>query len=36
MRKPFGATFPEAEIPAMVEYLVKTYGVERPAGAAAK
>ncbi len=29
MKKPFGAPFPEADIPAMVEYLVKTYGAER-------
>ena len=29
MRKPFGAQFPDDEIPAMVDYLVKTYGAER-------
>jgi sulfite dehydrogenase len=29
MKKPFGAPFPEEDIPAMVEYLVKTYGAER-------
>jgi len=29
MKKPFGAPFPEEEIPAMVDYLVKTYGAER-------
>lgn len=41
MKKPFGAQFPDAEIPDMVDYLVKTYGAERsnavpPAKAAAK
>jgi sulfite dehydrogenase len=36
MRKPFGATFPESEIPVMVDYLVKNYGAERPAGAGTK
>jgi mono/diheme cytochrome c family protein len=39
MKKPFGAQFPDAEIPAMVDYLVKTYGAERstaPPPAAAK
>ncbi|MES2114252.1 MAG: cytochrome c [Pseudomonadota bacterium] len=39
MKKPFGAPFPEADIPAMVDYLVKTYGAERstaPPAAAAK
>lgn len=30
MKKPFGAQFDDAEIPAMVEYLVKTYGNEQP------
>jgi hypothetical protein len=30
MKKPFGAPYPEAELPAMVDYLVKTYGAERP------
>jgi sulfite dehydrogenase len=29
MKKPFGATFPDADVPAMVDYLVKTYGAER-------
>lgn len=29
MKKPFGAQFPDAEIPDMVDYLVKTYGAER-------
>ena len=33
MKKPFGAQFDDADIPAMVDYLVKTYGNER-AGAA--
>ena len=31
MKKPFGAPFPDADIAAMVDYLVKTYGAERPA-----
>ncbi len=26
MKKPFGAPFPDADVPAMVDYLVKTYG----------
>jgi sulfite dehydrogenase len=37
MKKPFGAQFNDADIPAMVDYLVKTYGNERsgpPPGAA--
>jgi sulfite dehydrogenase len=29
MKKPFGAPFPDDDIPAMVDYLVKTYGAER-------
>ncbi|NHQ94324.1 c-type cytochrome [Janthinobacterium lividum] len=29
MKKPFGAQFDDADVPAMVDYLVKTYGVER-------
>ena len=29
MKKPFGAQFPDDEIAAMVDYLVKTYGAER-------
>ena len=36
MSKPFGAPFPESEVPAMVDYLVKTYGAERSAATAAK
>jgi cytochrome c5 len=36
MKKPFGAPFPAEEVPAMVDYLVKTYGAERPATTAAK
>lgn len=36
MRKPFGAPFPEADIPAMVDYLVKTYGAEQAAPMAAR
>ncbi|AOY94590.1 sulfite:cytochrome C oxidoreductase subunit B [Cupriavidus sp. USMAA2-4] len=35
MKAPFGAPFPEEDMPAMVDYLVKTYGAERPAGAKA-
>ncbi|MGK5037859.1 c-type cytochrome [Janthinobacterium sp. LB3P118] len=31
MKKPFGAQFDDADMPAMVDYLVKTYGVERGA-----
>jgi sulfite dehydrogenase len=30
MKKPFGATFPDEDIAAMVDYLVKTYGAEQP------
>ena len=30
MKKPFGAPFPDEDIAAMVDYLVKTYGAERP------
>ena len=30
MKKPFGAQFPDDDIAAMVDYLVKTYGAERP------
>ncbi|MGX9714315.1 SorB family sulfite dehydrogenase c-type cytochrome subunit [Janthinobacterium lividum] len=33
MKKPFGAQFDDADMPAMVDYLVKTYGVERGAAA---
>ena len=29
MKKPFGATFPDDDVAPMVDYLVKTYGVER-------
>ena len=29
MKKPFGAPFPDEDIAAMVDYLVKTYGSER-------
>jgi sulfite dehydrogenase len=31
MKKPFGAQFADDEIPAIVDYLVKTYGAERSA-----
>ncbi|WP_317201573.1 cytochrome c [Janthinobacterium sp.] len=34
MKKPFGAQFDERDMPAMVDYLVKTYGAERAAVAA--
>ncbi len=30
MKHPFGAFYADADIPAMVDYLVKTYGIERP------
>lgn len=33
MKKPFGAQFDDADIPAMVDYLVKTYGNERSGAA---
>jgi sulfite dehydrogenase len=36
MKKPFGAQFPDDDIPAMVDYLVKTYGAERDAPAVRK
>ncbi|PMQ17405.1 c-type cytochrome [Janthinobacterium sp. AD80] len=40
MKKPFGAQFADEDLPAMVDYLVKTYGAERsaamPVAAAAK
>lgn len=29
MKHPFGAPFPEEDMPAMADYLVKTYGAER-------
>ena len=29
MKKPFGAQFADEDVPAMVDYLVKTYGAER-------
>ena len=32
MKKPFGATFPDEDVAAMVDYLVRTYGAERPPG----
>jgi hypothetical protein len=35
MKKPFGAQFPDEDIPAMVDYLVKTYGIERVTATAA-
>ena len=28
MKSPFGAPFPDEDIPAIVDYLVKTYGAE--------
>ena len=36
MKKPFGAAFPDEDIAAMVDYLVKTYGAERAVAAAPK
>jgi sulfite dehydrogenase len=30
MKHPFGAFFPDEDIAPMVDYLVKTYGAERP------
>ena len=36
MKKPFGAQFPDEDVPAMVDYLVKTYGAERAGAADAK
>ena len=35
MKKPFGAQFADEDVPAMVDYLVKTYGAERSAAVAA-
>lgn len=34
MKHPFGAPFSDQDIPAMVDYLVKTYGTEKNASAA--
>ena len=34
MKKPFGAQFPDEDVAAMVDYLVKAYGAERPAAVA--
>jgi hypothetical protein len=34
MKKPFGAQFPDADIPAMVDYLTKVYGAEQPTASA--
>jgi sulfite dehydrogenase len=33
MKKPFGAQFPDEDVPAIVDYLSKTYGAERTAAA---
>jgi sulfite dehydrogenase len=33
MKKPYGAQFDDADIPAIVDYLVKTYGNERTGAA---
>lgn len=30
MKKPFGAQFSDEDIPAMVDYLTKVYGAEKP------
>jgi cytochrome c551/c552 len=35
MKKPFGAQFPDADIPDIVDYLVKTYGAEQGSGVTA-
>ena len=35
MKKPFGAPISDEEIPAIVDYLVKTYGIERDTAAPA-
>jgi sulfite dehydrogenase len=35
MRHPFGADFADEDIAPMVDYLVKTYGAEKPGGAPA-
>lgn len=35
MQHPFGAFFPDADVAPMVDYLVKTYGAERPGAQAA-
>ena len=36
MKKPFGAQIPDQDVPAIVDYLVKTYGAERNVQATAK
>ena len=36
MKQPFGAPFAESDIPAMVDYLTKTYGAERSAALSGK
>ena len=36
MQKPFGALFPAEDVPAMVDYLSKEYGAERPSGASGR
>lgn len=36
MQKTFGAPIPDDAVPALVDYLVKTYGAERAAAARAK
>jgi cytochrome c5 len=36
MKKPFGAPFPDEDVAAMVDYLVNTYGAERPAPSTSK
>lgn len=33
MKKPFGAQFPDEDVPAIVDYLSKTYGTEKTAAA---
>ena len=36
MKPPFGAPFAESDVPAMVDYLTKTYGAESSAATAVK
>ena len=36
MQKPFGALFPAEDVPAMVDYLSKRYGAERPSRASGR
>ena len=36
MKKPFGALFPDEDMAAMIDYLVKTYGAERAGSSGAR